>query len=94
MSTISSTKAERIEARITRAQKQMLQRAAEIDGRTLTDFILNSAQEAARQIIHQHEILLLRDKDRQIFINALLKPPAPNAKLRRAARRHNQRSGF
>jgi len=90
VSTISSTKAERIEARITRAQKQMLQRAAEIDGRTLTDFILNSAQEAARQIIHQHEILLLRDKDREIFINALLKPPAPNAKLRRAARRHNQ----
>lgn len=94
MSTISTTKAERIEARITRAQKQMLQRAAEIDGRTLTDFILNSAQAAARQIIHQHELLLLRDKDREIFINALLKPPAPNAKLRRAARRHNQRSGF
>jgi len=94
VSTISTTKAERIEARITRAQKQMLQRAAEIDGRTLTDFILNSAQAAARQIIHQHELLLLRDKDREIFINALLKPPAPNAKLRRAARRHNQRSGF
>jgi uncharacterized protein (DUF1778 family) len=92
--TVSSTKAERIEARITRAQKQMLQRAAEIDGRTLTDFVLNSAQEAARRIIHQHEILLLRDKDREIFINALLKPPAPNAKLRRAARRHNQRSGL
>jgi uncharacterized protein (DUF1778 family) len=72
----------------------MLQRAAEIDGRTLTDFVLNSAQEAARRIIHQHEILLLRDKDREIFINALLKPPAPNAKLRRAARRHNQRSGL
>jgi uncharacterized protein (DUF1778 family) len=94
VSTISTTKAERIEARITRAQKQMLQRAAEIDGRTLTDFILNSAQAAARQIIHQHELLLLRDKDREIFINALLKPPAPNAKLRRAARGHNQRSGF
>jgi uncharacterized protein (DUF1778 family) len=92
--TVSSTKAERIEARITRAQKQMLQRAAEIDGRTLTDFVLNSAQEAARRIIHQHEVLLLRDKDREIFINALLKPPAPNAKLRRAARRHNQRSGL
>jgi uncharacterized protein (DUF1778 family) len=86
-------KAERLEARITSAQKDILQRAAEIEGRSLTDFVVSSAQAAAKRIIHEHESLQLSEKDRRRFIAALLNPPAPNEKLRKAARRYKQKHG-
>jgi uncharacterized protein (DUF1778 family) len=75
------------------AQKELLQRAAELEGRSLTDFVVSSAQEAARRIIQEHEVMLLNARDREVFVKALLAPPAPNAKLRRAARRYKQQHG-
>lgn len=91
--TLPGNKSERLEARITPAQKEILQRAAEIEGRSLTDFLVSSAQAAARRIIHEHETLQLTEKDRERFVAALLNPPSPNARLRKAARRHRQRRG-
>ena len=91
--TLSAGKAERLEARITPAQKEILQHAAELEGRSLTDFVVSSAQATAMRIIHEHEVLLLSAKDREVFVNALLNPPAPNDKLRRAARRYKQKHG-
>ena len=85
-------KDDRLEARITTSQKEILQRAAELEGRSLTDFVVSSAHAVAKQVIQEHEILRLTARDREIFINALLNPPAPNAKLRRAARRYKVNS--
>ena len=90
---VAAGKAERLEARITSAQKEILQRAAEIEGRSLTDFVVSSAQATAKRVIQEHEILVLSSKDREVFVNALLNPPAPNAKLRRAVRRYKQKHG-
>jgi uncharacterized protein (DUF1778 family) len=93
VTTASSGRAERLEARITLAQKEILQRAAELEGRSLTDFVVSAAQEAARRIIQEHEILFLSARDHEVFVNALLNPPAPNEKLGRAARRYRQKHG-
>lgn len=90
---VTPGKAERLEARITAAQKEILQRAAEIEGRSLTDFVISSAQETAKRVIREHDILVLTARDREVFVNALLNPPAPNEKLRRAVRRYRQRHG-
>ena len=78
-------KAERLEARISREQKQLIQRAATLTGRSLTEFVVSSLQEAATRTIHEHELIALSRKDQEIFVRALLSPPAPNQKLRRAA---------
>ena len=86
-------RAERLEARITPAQKAVLQRAAELEGRSLTEFVVTSAQAAARRVIHEHETLALTVGEREIFIAALLNPPKPNAALRKAARRYLQKRG-
>lgn len=86
-------KAERLEARITALQKELLQRAADIEGRSLTDFVVSSAQAVARRVIQEHEILVLSAKDREVFVNALLNPPAANEKLHKAARRYKQKHG-
>lgn len=84
---------ERLEARVTKDQKRILERAAEIRGTTLTDFLLVSAHQAATEAIKDFETLTLRDEARAVFVNALLNPPAPNAAARAAARRYKGRMG-
>ena len=83
-----SKKQERLEARVTRDQKLLIERAARIRGTSVTNFVLVSAQEAAAETIKDFEVLTLRDKARETFVDALLYPPAPNAAARAAAKRY------
>lgn len=84
------SKAQRLEARITARQKQLLQQAAELTGRSLTDFVIASAQEAALKAIQQHALIALGAADQKAFVEALLNPPAPNFRLRAAWRRYQK----
>lgn len=90
MSRPAMPKPERLEARVTREQKQLIERAAELEGRSITDFVVASAQSAARQVIQDHEILKLTARDREVFVQALLNPPKPTDKLRQAVRRYKE----
>src|SRR5689334_15084960 len=87
-------KAQRLEARVTRNQKRLIERAAELRGTTVTEFLVVSAEQAAAETIRNHETLVLRDEAREIFIDALLNPPAPNQALRSAARRFRTETGL
>jgi uncharacterized protein (DUF1778 family) len=86
-------KPERLEARISREQKELFQRAADIQGRTLTDFVISSVQEAALRAIQEHEMMILSVRDQEVFVEALLNPPNPSEKLRTAAQRYKQKIG-
>ena len=81
---------ERLEARVSPAQKDLMQRAAALEGETLTHFVVKSAQRAAEQIIREHEVLVLTPQESRQFVEALLNAPPPNAALRAAAA-HYQR---
>jgi uncharacterized protein (DUF1778 family) len=85
-----SRKDERLEARITPAQKHLIARAAALRGCTVTEFVVVSAQQAASEAIKDFELLTLRDSARDIFVNALLHPPAPNQAARAAAKRYKK----
>ncbi len=87
-------KAERLEARISKEQKELFQRAADLQGRTLTDFIISSLQNAANQIIQEHEIMILSRRDQEVFVEALLNPPQPSTKLNLAAQHYKQNMGL
>jgi uncharacterized protein (DUF1778 family) len=89
-SAASRSRAERLEARVSRAQKALFQRAAEMQGRTLTDFIVSSAQDAAQRTIEQHQIIRLTAEQSRVFAEALLNPRPPSKKLRDAARRYSE----
>ena len=78
---------ERLEARITADQKALLQRAAALEGRSITDFVVSSAQAAAEETIRRHEVITLTARDGAAFVEAVMNPPAPNERLRDAARR-------
>ena len=71
----------------------MLKRAAEIQGRTLTDFVVAAASEAARQTIETTDIIRLSVEDQQRFAESLLNPPEPNEALRRAFEKHRELFG-
>jgi uncharacterized protein (DUF1778 family) len=83
-----SIKADRLEARVTPEQKQLIARAAALRGSSVTDFIVASAQQAAVETIKDFEILTLHDEARDAFVNAVLHPPAPNEAARKAAQRY------
>ena len=83
----------RLEARITENQKALLQRAADLTGRSLTEFVVSSAQEAALRAVRQREVLTLTPEDSKAFVEALLNPPAPGPRLREAARRYRALTG-
>ncbi len=78
-------RSERVEARVTPVQKKLLERAAALEGRSLTDFVVSSAQAAAAETISRHELMELTPDDQDVFVAALLKPPVPNKTLRAAA---------
>lgn len=83
-------KTERMETRITPDQKALFERAAYLEGQTLTDFVLNAVRDAARQVIEHHEVIVLTQRERKAFFKALLNPPAPNKALRDTAKAHKK----
>jgi uncharacterized protein (DUF1778 family) len=81
---------ERLETRVTADQKDLIERAAALQGRTVTDFVLASVQEAARRAIEEHQRLDLSVRDCDAFVEALLKPQPVNDRLRETVRRYRQ----
>jgi len=85
--------AARLEARLPNEVLARLKRAAEIQGRTLTDFVVAAADEAACRAIEQTEIIRLSIEDQRQIVEALLHPPKPAPALRRAFRRRRELLG-
>jgi len=84
----------RIEFRVSSAQKDEIERAAIVQNRSLTDFATTVLTETARKVLAEHsrhEHVQLSNRDRDRFLAMLDAPPAPNAALRRAAKKHRQR---
>jgi uncharacterized protein (DUF1778 family) len=84
-------KDERVEARLNPEQKRRIEYAASLRGTSVSDFMVSSADDAAAKTIEQHEVWALTDRDRAVFMKALLRPPAPSARMKAALRRY--RSG-
>ncbi|WP_044563248.1 DUF1778 domain-containing protein [Azospirillum sp. B4] len=87
------TRSERLEARITAEQKDLIERAAALQGRSVTDFVLASVQDAARRAIDEHQRLELSVRDSQAFVAALCNPQPVNDRLRDTIRRYRDATG-
>jgi len=81
---------ERLEARISANKKKVLKNAAELSGRTLTDFVVHAAYEAAVRVIQEYQQLHLSIKDREVFVWALLNPPSPSSNLLKAVKKYKK----
>jgi uncharacterized protein (DUF1778 family) len=81
----------RLEARMPADAYAILKRAAAIQGRSITDFVVTAASEAARKTIEETDILRLSAEDQRRVADLLLSPPPPSPALVRAAERYRQR---
>ena len=88
-----SRKEERLEARVTSEQKRLIARAAALRGFSVTEFVVASAQQAASEAIKDFELLTLHDSARDVFVKAILNPPAPTKAARAAAKRYKEPMG-
>ena len=61
--------------RATPRQQQLIKAAAERQGRSATDFILQSACEKAEQALTDQTRFVLNDKQWKLFVDALDRPP-------------------
>jgi uncharacterized protein (DUF1778 family) len=84
------TRTARIEARIAPDALAVVKRAAEITGRSVSDFVVAAAQEAANRTIEDTQIIRLSVEDQRAFAEAILNPPEPTPALRRSFRRHRE----
>ncbi len=82
-------KTERIELRIAPSAKQMIQRAMSVSGLAAGDL----AYEGAKRVLEDHERMVLAGADREAFLDAVLNPPKPAARLVAALKRHRNLFG-
>lgn len=81
----------RFDARLPKEQKEFFEYAASIGGfRTVTEFIISSAQNQAEKIIEDHNKVLSSKIDQKIFFDALINPKKPNKKLKSAMMNYNE----
>jgi uncharacterized protein (DUF1778 family) len=84
----------RLEARLPQDVMARLRRAAEIQGRTLTDFVVAAADEAACRAIQDTQIIRLSLEGQRQIAEAILKPPEPTPALKKAAKRYREMFGL
>lgn len=84
---------ERLDARVSQKEKDLIETAARLRGISITDFLRTTVTDAAHRIIRESETLTLAERSRKIFVETLLNPPKPNDAAIAAARRLRQEVG-
>jgi uncharacterized protein (DUF1778 family) len=82
------TRTDRIDARISPDALELVRRAAELQGRSVSDFVVVAAQEAAARAIQEAHVTRLSLEDQIAFAQSIIDPPAPTQTLVRAAKAH------
>ena len=84
------TKTERIEARTSPDVRQLIEKAAKLEGRSISDFVISMAAAGARRTIQEFNVITLSERDQEAFAASHLDPkPVPEA-LKRAKKRHEK----
>jgi len=78
-------KSERVAVRLSPEQKELMQRAADLEHRTLTDFMVGSGMRSAEEVIRRHDVIALSEQGARAFMEAVFNPKPANEYLRHAA---------
>lgn len=97
MATTSSTappkaerRAARLEARIPARVHALVKHAAQLRGRSVTEFVVTAAEEAAKRTIEEEAVFRVSVEDQRRLLDALSKPARPTAALRKAYKLSNK----
>jgi uncharacterized protein (DUF1778 family) len=87
----TTSRIERLGFRLDAETKTLIERAAYLSRRKVSDFCVTALAETARRTIAEHETMVLSDRDREAFFDALINPPEPSERLIRALSEHKRR---
>ncbi len=90
MSTTASQ--ERIDLRTSPEIKELIVRAASTAGMSVSAFLLGTAQERAKQILAESEMITLTSRDWNAFVKALDSVDKRRPKLSAAMKRYRERT--
>lgn len=86
----ATAKDARLDIRMTPDQKELIERAAAMNGLSITDFVMSCVEKAARRTLRDYEEMTLTKRDSEAFVQALIEPPTPSRRLSEAARRYGE----
>lgn len=85
-----NTRSARIEARTTPSVLAVVREAAEMQGRSVSDFVMAAAEDAAKRAIENAHVVRLSAEDQKRFVEAILNPPPPTPAMQRAWEHHHR----
>lgn len=74
VSASSPSRRNRLEMRVTPEQDALIRQAAELEGTTVSGFVLDTATERARRVVKQHRDLVLSNESFDAFLIELDRP--------------------
>lgn len=90
---MSQVRSKRIEARIKPDILLLVQRAAEMKGRSVSEFVVAAAENAARETLEEAYTIHLSVENQKRFVDLLINPPEPDDALQRAKQSHEDLIG-
>ena len=84
---MSALKKQRIDLRLNEDDKSMIEEAAAMTNQSISQFMVSTASERAAEVIDQHRRLILNEESWNVVMEAISNPPAPNDRLKKAAKR-------
>ncbi|EBN6689178.1 DUF1778 domain-containing protein [Salmonella enterica subsp. enterica serovar Muenchen] len=84
---MAALKKQRIDLRLNEDDKHMIEEAAAMTNQSISQFMVSTASARAAEVIDQHRRLLLNEESWNLVMEAITNPPAPNDRLKRAAKR-------
>ena len=87
---LSDNNLTRFDFRIEPSRKKIIERAASLLGMSLTQFAKIALIDRAEEVVQQHTMTILTDRDRDLFLAALDADVKPNAAARRAIKRYKK----
>jgi uncharacterized protein (DUF1778 family) len=86
------SKDERIELRVTSAEKEMFIKAQKLSGdKSFSSFIVRVVKQQAEEIVAKNDRIIATEKDRKVFFDAVFADSKPNQNLIEAAKRYKSK---
>ena len=80
----------RITARVPSEMRDALEQAAQLQGATLNQFVVQSAYQEAQRILERETIIRLSQRDARKVFSMLEHPPKPNKQLKEAVKAYHE----
>ncbi len=89
----TTTRDARLDFRVSREHKRLIEQAARVTGQSLSDFAIANLVQTAQRTIDEATITRLAQRDRDRFLKLIQSDAKPNKALKTAAERYRKRRG-